>query len=159
MAVAQAMSGRSKCVRRQIGAVIVSTENFHTWIGYNGPPAEWKPQRSTISVRGGPETETQCNEWCRRAIRGEASAAYDNCITIHAEANALLKSDPALRKGGTIYTTSFPCWDCAKMIANSGIKKIVTGYDNEADAHRLPHQTMQMLGDSGLEVVLWTKTA
>jgi dCMP deaminase len=146
MAMADAVAKRSKCTRRQIGAVIVSSENFNNWIGYNGPPASWKLQGNL---------GTSCEMWCDRAKFMQPSPDYDNCITIHAEANALLKSDPVLRKNGTIYVTSFPCWSCAKMIANSGIRKIVTRLDEEADAHRLPHRTIEMLADSGLEVGIY----
>lgn len=145
MAVAEAMALRSKCVRRQIGAVIVSPDNSQIWVGYNGPPAGWMPTNDV----------TTCEMWCERSKFNQATAGYDNCITIHAEANALLKSDRALRRGGTIYVTSFPCWDCAKMVANSGIKKVVTRLDEERDAHRLPHRTIEMLADSGLEVGIY----
>jgi dCMP deaminase len=146
MAMADVMAVRSKCVRRQIGAVIVSPDNSQVWVGYNGPPADWELQ-GKLGV--------SCEMWCERAKFNQGTPGYDNCITIHAEANALLKSDRASRQGGTIYVTSFPCWDCGKMIANSGIKRVVTRLDEERDAHRLPHTTIKMLGDSGLEVGIY----
>ena len=53
-----------------------------------------------------------------------------HCVaTIHAEANAILQ---AARNGvriedAEIYTTASPCWNCFKMIANSGIRRIYYG--------------------------------
>lgn len=146
MNVAEAVAKRSKCVRRQIGAVIVTSDNSQIWVGYNGPPAGWVPQFIPLG--------STCEMWCPRAQQNDATVGYDNCITIHAEENALLKSDPTLRKGGTIYVTSFPCWVCAKSIANSGLVRVVTNLDTMQDAHRLPSPTIQMLNNSGLEVAV-----
>lgn len=47
------------------------------------------------------------------------------CPSLHAEANALSVCDRSQREGGTIYVTSVPCYDCAKLITNSGLSKIV----------------------------------
>ena len=51
-----------------------------------------------------------------------------HCIaTVHAEANAIIqaaKNGTAIA-GADIYVTASPCWNCFKLIANSGIKKIV----------------------------------
>lgn len=152
MEMATSLARRSKCVRRQVGAVIISPDNSQVWVGYNGPPAGWITQREF----GGGDGST-CDNWCQRAILDGALPTYDNCITIHAEKNALLKSDPTLRRGGKIYVTSFPCWDCAKAIANSGIIHVVTRYDRVADEHRMPRQTMDMLADSGLEVEIYDR--
>ena len=164
MSVAHSIALRSKCVRRQIGAVIVSPDNSQIWVGYNGPPADWHPQYSTgvtVTVGEGRNTvqHSSCDRWCERArgLSTEATAGYDNCVTIHAENNALIKSDPALRRGGTIYVTSFPCFGCAKMIANSGVKKVITEFDSDRDGHRLPELSRQMLNDSAVEVLIWQR--
>jgi deoxycytidylate deaminase len=58
-----------------------------------------------------------------------------NCVrTIHAEANAIAQAarNGVRIAGATIYTTASPCYDCGKLIANSGIKKVVFGekYDS-----------------------------
>lgn len=47
------------------------------------------------------------------------------CPSLHAEANALSVCDRSQREGGTMYVTSMPCYDCAKLIANSGLKTVV----------------------------------
>jgi dCMP deaminase len=56
--------------------------------------------------------------------------------TVHAEANVILQSDFSERQGATIYTTDMPCWDCCKLIVNSGISRIV--YEREYPRHK-PH--------------------
>jgi dCMP deaminase len=53
------------------------------------------------------------------------AAGFGNCISQHAEAGALLWSDPAMRQGGTLIVNGPPCMGCAKLIASSGIKRLV----------------------------------
>jgi len=53
-----------------------------------------------------------------------------HCITtVHAEANAILQAakNGVGVDGGEIYTTASPCWNCFKLIANAGIRKIYYG--------------------------------
>ncbi len=53
-----------------------------------------------------------------------------HCVrTIHAEANAIIqaaKNGTAI-DGAMIYVTASPCWNCFKMIANAGIRRIAFG--------------------------------
>lgn len=97
---------RSTCPRKSVGAVIVRDKAILA-TGYNG------------SIRGlGHCTELGClieNEHCVR--------------TVHAEANAILQ---AARHGvriddADIYVTASPCWNCFKLIANAGIRRILYG--------------------------------
>ena len=53
-----------------------------------------------------------------------------HCVrTIHAEANAIIQaaSHGTPIDGAGIYVTASPCWNCFKMVANVGIKRIVFG--------------------------------
>lgn len=116
MSVADAVAQRSPCVRAQAGAVIVTVSNRVVATGYNGFPA---PRRTN---------PTSCDErtGCERAKSGPADPhSYLDCIATHAEANALLFCDRAAREGGTIYVTTNVCWECAKLVANSGLKRVV----------------------------------
>jgi dCMP deaminase len=106
MNIAKEVATRSTCDRKAVGAVIVRDKTILS-TGYNG------------SVRGLPH----CDE--------EGHMMENNhCVrTIHAEANAIVQ---AAKNGvsidnGEIYITASPCWNCFKMIANSGIKKIYYG--------------------------------
>lgn len=148
--MAERMALRSRCERRQIGAVVVSVDNAYSVVGYNGPP------RGLVVTRDDRLASTVgCSSWCARS-RQEPSVAsrpdYDNCVTIHAEANALIRSDYSRIQGGTLYVTSAPCWDCGKLIANSGVVRVFTHMDSIADAHRNPLETMRFMRNCGLEV-------
>ena len=115
--LARETATRSNCVRRQHGAVIVSRRRIRS-TGYNGPPS------------GHPH----CSDGaCPRARAETASGwGHDDCIAIHAEANAILYSSPEERDGAAIYITGVPCFTCSKLIANSGITEVVaTGEEYE----------------------------
>jgi dCMP deaminase len=106
MEVAHVVATRATCDRRKVGAVIVRDRMILS-TGYNG------------SIRGLPH----CDEAGHMMEDGHCVA------TIHAEANAILQ---AARNGvriedAEIYTTASPCWNCFKMIANSGIRRIYYG--------------------------------
>jgi len=94
---------RSTCVRKKVGAIIVKDKNIIS-TGYNG------------SIRGLEHCETvgclMMEGHCTR--------------TIHAEANAIIQ---AAKHGlmidrAEIYISASPCFNCFKLIANSGIAKI-----------------------------------
>jgi dCMP deaminase len=109
--IAAETARRSNCVRRQHGAVIVHKRRICS-TGYNGPPSG----------------HAHCDVGACPRARSEAVSGWghDNCIAIHAEANAILYSSPEEREGATIYITGAPCFGCAKLIANSGISEVVT---------------------------------
>jgi dCMP deaminase len=140
MLVAAQIAKRSKCDGRQIGAVIVSEDNAYSVVGYNGPPAGYRVYPGTT-----------CKTWCPRLQTGIKTAMYDNCISIHAEANALMRADHSRIQGGTLFVTSACCWDCGKLVANSGVKNVIMILGPE-DGHREPGRTIQFLRDSQLFV-------
>lgn len=140
MSVAETVAKRSRCSRAQVGAVVVSSKQRISSTGYNGAPAGWPH-------------ETDCNEWCPRA-KGDAplDQFYDACPAIHAEANALLYVDRSQVEGGTIYVTGACCMQCAKLISNSGIVRVVMKV-RKIDLHRHPEEVRSYLTKSGLQVV------
>lgn len=154
MTVARAVAQRSLCSRDRVGAVIVDRDNRIVDTGYNGPP------------RGMPRNEqTDCRSWCSRAahlndtyeqMHGEGyvpNANYDDCPSLHAEANALMFSDRRLREGGTIYVTSVVCFGCAKLVANSGLETVVI--DGALPAHhRNGERSNEFMERCGLTVVI-----
>jgi dCMP deaminase len=113
--MARDLGWRSLCDRDQVGALITDAHGKVIGEGYNGPPSgfDHKGQR--------------CTQWCRRngSIGTPKAEDYSDCPALHAEANALMMSDRALRAGGTIYVTSHICFPCAKLIANSGLIRVV----------------------------------
>ena len=106
MNIANEVATRSTCVRKHVGAVIVRDKTILS-TGYNG------------SIRDLPHCDEVGHEM-----------ENDHCIrTIHAEANAIVQ---AARNGvqidnTEIFITASPCYDCFKMIANTGIKIIHYG--------------------------------
>jgi dCMP deaminase len=144
MNVADVIARRSPCSRRQVGAVIVDETNRIVATGYNGFP------RGTEYDGYDPK----CLDDCPRAMPGAITGvSYDNCITVHAEANALMFCDRREREGGTIYVTSAICFTCAKQVANSGVARVVMRV-SLADKHRKPKQSIDFLEASGLEVIV-----
>jgi deoxycytidylate deaminase len=57
-------------------------------------------------------------------------------------------------RGGTIYVTSHVCYGCAKLIANSGLARIVVDTEEAANAYRNPLASYLFLRDCGIEVEL-----
>ena len=103
MNIAKEVSTRSTCDRKHVGAVIVRDKTLLS-TGYNG------------SIKG----LRHCNEAGCEMVDG-------HCIrTSHAEANAIVQAAKNGVKidGSEIYVTASPCYNCFKLIANSGIKII-----------------------------------
>jgi len=131
MNLAREAATRSTCPRRSVGAVVVRDKAVLA-TGYNG------------SLRGLPHcTDVGC------------LMENDHCVrTVHAEANALLQ---AARhgvgiEGADIYVTSSPCWDCFKLIANAGIRRIFYGeFYRDARIRDFAEQSGIELVDLGLE--------
>lgn len=108
LGIAQAVAVRSDCERDKVGAVVVNNRRIRS-TGYNGAPA------------GMPG----CDTCPRRTSDCEPGSNYDNCLAIHAEANALLYCDRADLIGSTIYITRKPCIGCTKLIRGAGIHRVV----------------------------------
>jgi len=103
MQIAVQVATRSTCDRKHVGAVIVRDKTILS-TGYNG------------SVRGMPH----CDDV------GHMMEDTHCIATVHAEANAIIqaaKNGTAI-DGADIYVTASPCWNCFKLIANSGIRRI-----------------------------------
>ena len=106
MNIARQVASRATCDRKHVGAVVVRDRTILS-TGYNG------------SIRGMPH----CDE-----IGHDID--HDHCVaTIHAEANAILQAakNGSMIDGAELYTTASPCWNCFKLIANAGIRRIYYG--------------------------------
>lgn len=122
MDLAFAVAERSTCPRRHVGAVLVKDKKL-MGTGYNGSP-------SGVS---------HClDHGCMMESYIENGEENERCIrTIHAEVNLMLFTDRADREGATVYVTDQPCWNCAKMLANSGIKEVVYARPYEKDHEKV----------------------
>lgn len=112
MDIVEMIKGRSTCLRRKVGAVIVKDRRILT-SGYNGAPSGCK----------------HCEEvGCLREELGIPSGQrHELCRASHAEQNAIVQAamHGVSIEGGTIYVTAQPCVICSKLIINAGIKRVV----------------------------------
>ncbi|MHB8945477.1 MAG: deoxycytidylate deaminase [Bacillota bacterium] len=112
MGITRAVASRATCLRRNVGAVVVKDKRILT-TGYNGAPA------------GLPHCgEVGC---LRQKLDIPSGQRQEICRGLHAEQNAIIQAGlyGVSLQGATIYTTTFPCVTCAKMIINAGISKLV----------------------------------
>lgn len=112
MKIATIVATRSTCLDKQVGAIIVKDRQIIS-TGYNGAPCNIKSCME----------EGYCSKLTLNGDRPNV------CLATHAEINALIQAGRAA-KGGTLYTTLEPCFECAKAIINAGIKKVVFLHSN-----------------------------
>ncbi len=126
----------STCSLRQYAAVVIDPSNRVLSLGYNGAPP------------GMPH----CSDGaCPRASEPGVTPGVDhsNCVAQHAEAGALLWADPERRRGATIVVSGPPCFECAKLIASSGVSRCVFPW---VDGHPGIGRTVEFLAEAGIEV-------
>ena len=102
----------STCAKRQYMAMVVDDYGYVVGVGYNGPPSGF-----VHCIDGG----------CPRLTEDSTPGTnYDNCVSNHAEANAIINcQNRTAMRNATLYTNGEPCYTCAKLTANTGISKIV----------------------------------
>ncbi|MCU0861372.1 MAG: cytidine/deoxycytidylate deaminase family protein [Methanomassiliicoccales archaeon] len=112
MRMADLVSSRSTCLRRQVGAVLVKEKRVLT-TGYNGAPKGLKHCAEVGCVR-------QQNNI-------ESGTRHELCRGVHAEQNAVIQAAyfGVSIKDATIYTTTYPCVMCTKILVNAGIREVV----------------------------------
>ncbi|MCH4889612.1 dCMP deaminase family protein [Acidaminobacter sp. JC074] len=132
LSVALVSAMRSKDPNTQVGACIVDNENKIVSIGYNGFPVGCSDDELPWDNEGG-FLETKYAFSC------------------HAELNAILNSSRSNLKGCSVYTTLFPCNECAKAIIQSGISEIVYLSDKYADTDIVKASKL-MLNKSGVKL-------
>ncbi|MCD6319581.1 MAG: cytidine/deoxycytidylate deaminase family protein [Candidatus Desulfofervidaceae bacterium] len=134
MSIAYLVAGRSTCLRRKVGAVLVKNKRILA-TGYNGAPSGL----------------AHCLDigCLREKMQIPSGERHELCRAVHAEQNCLCQAArygiPV--EGAVIYCTNFPCVICAKMLINAGIKKIyyAEGYPDEL--------SQEMLKEAGIELV------
>lgn len=134
--IASVIAGRSTCLRRKVGAVLVKDKRLLT-TGYNGAPAGLSHC-----------LETGCLRQQKNIPSGER---HELCRGLHAEQNAIIQG--ALHgvsiQGADLYCTHHPCSLCAKMLANAGTKRVILK-ENYPDA-----LARDIFEEAGIEVVVF----
>ena len=121
--MAQIWAENSYCNRRKVGALIVKDKMIIS-DGYNGTPAGF---------------ENIC----------EDENGLTKPYVLHAEANAITKiaCSSNSSKGATMYVTTSPCIECAKLIIQAGIKRVIY-----SEKYRL-EDGLDLLRRANIEVV------
>ncbi len=138
MSILDTVKERSTCVRRKVGAIIVKDKRIIA-TGYNGAPSGLK----------------HCYELgcMRERLNIPSGQNHELCRGIHAEQNAIIQAAMygVSINEATIYVTCSPCVQCAKMIINSGIKRVV--YCGE-----YPDKlSEELLNEAGINLQKYTK--
>lgn len=122
MRMARIWAENSYCKRRQVGALLVKDKMIIS-DGYNGTPSGF---------------ENNCED------ESNTSLPY----VLHAEANAITKVARSGNSsdGATLYVTASPCIECAKLIIQAGIKRVVYG-----EEYRI-RDGIELLQRAGIEV-------
>jgi dCMP deaminase len=129
--LAHHVSGWSKDPSTKVGAVIVNEKKQVLAMGYNGFP------------RGIHDHEER---YIDRNVKHQ--------LVAHAERNALDNAFVDV-EGATLYSTLYPCTDCAKGIIQRGIKKVVTHVADTERYGRFNFETSAlMFSEAGVEVEL-----
>lgn len=121
--MARIWAENSYCQRRQVGAIVVKDKMIIS-DGYNGTPSGF---------------ENECED--------------DNGLTkpyvLHAEANAITKLARSSNnsEGSTLYVTAAPCIECAKLIIQAGIRRVVYGERYRID------DGLRLLARAGIDTV------
>ena len=112
--MAEIWAKRSKANRKQVGALIVKDKQIIS-DGYNGMPAG--------------DVDDTCEEWAVKADDPTLTPFMrTKQAVLHAESNALAKiaeNGGVGAQGATLYVTMSPCFECAKLIKQAKIKRVV----------------------------------
>lgn len=111
--LALAVAARADCAGLSVGAVIVKDDRVVS-TGYNGTPS------GVVNC-----TDGGCTR-CTDREKFPSGTAYDLCICVHAEANALAAAARfgSSVDGAVMYTTHQPCFSCSKNLIQAGISQV-----------------------------------
>ena len=153
--MARIWAENSYCTRRKVGALIVKDKMIIS-DGYNGTPSGFENEGEIV--------ECSC-KWIHGCAKtGESPAevkSVEHCngctyatlttkpYVLHAEANAITKVAKSANNcdGSTLYVTASPCIECAKLIIQAGIKRVVY-----SDSYRL-EEGLDLLRRVGIECI------
>lgn len=119
--IAESISQRSTCLKSQYGAIIVQNDEIIS-TGYNGAP---RGMKSCLDRK-------ECLR--KNSKRG---TNYENCVSVHAEMNAIIQAERSKMIGSTLYlvgkdstTKDYkdnpePCCMCKRLIINAGISHVI----------------------------------
>lgn len=129
MLTAKLWASESKCTRRKVCAIIAK-DGRPIVNGYNGTVSgksnNCEESCTVCNGTGSLNVVNDCGNVCTTC---DGKGRVTNKFTLHAEQNAIAyaaKNGIAL-KNCTMYITTSPCPECSKLIAQSGITRVVYG--------------------------------
>lgn len=155
MAVSSNLALQSRCIKRRVGAVICSKQGYIVSAAYNEVPYPEKScydeyvmcyrdfyrkdlkeklinsftccPNCHIKFSTKPTDVDFCCPKCNAKISDyfPPIKALDKCRALHAEEAAILQTPQFQIEGSILYTTTFPCLQCAKRILYAGIKEVI----------------------------------
>jgi dCMP deaminase len=155
--IAHEVAKMSHARRLQVGAVIVKDDRVIS-MGYNGMPAGWENNCEDIVWDKGAggwlspeeiEAQYPFEGWNEQAGRNVRYGLKTKPEVLHAESNAvskLAKSNDS-GDGADIFVTHAPCIECAKLIYQSGIRRVYYNQNYRDDSG------IRFLKQSGVEVI------
>lgn len=145
--IAQTVSERCTCIRRNFGAIIVKNDEIIS-TGYVGAPR-------------GRKNCTDLGFCTREKLQIPRGERYELCRSVHAEMNAIISAPRSEMIGATLYLVCVdyktkqlvpntnPCAMCKRLIINAGIKEVIVR-DNK-DEYRIIPVTEFIEHDDSLE--------
>ena len=135
--IAETVTERSTCIRRQWGAVIVKNDEIIS-TGYNGAPR-------------GRKNCTDVGTCIREKLQVPRGERYELCRSVHAEQNAIISASRRDMIGATLFIVgvdldrrgnikkSMPCALCKREIINSGLERVIIR-DTKTEYREIPVQ-------------------
>ena len=148
--IAETVAGRSTCLRRCYGAILVKSDEIIS-TGYNGAP---RGRRNCVDL----------NYCTREALNIPSGERYELCRSVHAEANAIICASRRDMIGATLYLVgkevptgeyvkdAMCCSMCKRLVINAGIEKVIVRDDKER--YRVIEVAQWIADDESLKGVL-----
>ncbi len=144
--IAQTVAGRSTCLRRCYGAIIVKNDEIIS-TGYNGAP---RGRKNCIDL----------NRCIRQELNVPSGERYELCRSVHAEANCIISAPRRDMLGATLYLACLDgktgellsgtnsCTMCKRQIINAGIETVIIR--DTQDAYRTIDVNDWIINDDSL---------
>ncbi len=148
LAMAKEWSKMSHAKRKKVGCLIVKDEQIIS-DGYNGTPSGFDNNCEEVFYTCDERDFYKDQEWELDRGKEKFFKLKTKPEVLHAESNALMKLARSTNssEGATIYCTYSPCFDCAKLIVQSGVKRFVY---NETYRNT---EGLDLLKKAGVEIV------
>jgi len=148
LAMAREWSKMSHAKRKKVGCLIVKDEQIIS-DGYNGTPSGLNNDCEEVFYTCDERDFYKDQEWELDKGKEKFLKLKTKPEVLHAESNALMKLARSTNssEGATIYCTYSPCFDCAKLIVQSGVKRFVY---NETYRNT---EGLDLLKKAGVEIV------